>query len=72
MSPLDNRAHDIRALIAEFVGQGGRLEWAAFVLSSENATALALLDSDVFQLTITGGTIAGMAIAKFMAIAKLM
>lgn len=51
---------DIQALIAQYISEGNELANAVFALSSANASAFALLDSDVFRdMTIRGGTIAG-------------
>jgi hypothetical protein len=51
---------DIRALVAAFVAGGGRLETAAFILSSTNAVALRLADADAYsELNREGGRLAG-------------
>jgi hypothetical protein len=51
---------DIQSLIAQYVSEGNELANAVFALSSANASAFALLDSDAFrEMTIRGGTIAG-------------
>ena len=51
---------DANNLIIEYVSNGGSLERAAFVLSSQNAVAMRLSGNDLFSdLTRSGGAIAG-------------